>query len=64
MRLRVPRTLRLVRVMAEMAVFIMVSFCNDAIAETENCASWRQAPPDRGSQRCGEPYGCRARAVQ
>ena len=48
MRLRAPRTLRQVRVMAEMAVFILVSFCNDAIAETENCAVVATGTPGPG----------------
>ena len=54
MRLRVPRTLRLVRVMAEMAVFIMVPFCNDAIAETENCAVVATGTPGPGGRSAAE----------
>jgi hypothetical protein len=48
MRLTVRRMLRLVRVMGEMAVFIMVSLCNDAIAETENWAAAATGTPGTG----------------
>jgi hypothetical protein len=40
--------------MAEMAVFIMVSFCNDAIAETENCAAAAIGTPGTGSRSAAE----------
>jgi hypothetical protein len=65
MRLTARRMLRLVRVMAEMAVFIMVSFCNDAIAETENCAGVAIGTPGTGvaAQRRTERLPSQDRAV-